>query len=139
MTVRHATNCIIGFTSNDESRKPLPSLFPFVDIQDGNSVAYTSFGSEPFTPNNELRYKTFQIKDDLTRFTTHHTLTFGATMERYHSENVFFPLRQSAYVFASLADFYTDANDYLAHPTRTTSPITLKRFQVRYTNIPGQE
>ena len=52
---------------------------------------------------------------------------------------MFFPGKQSAYVYNSLADFYTDANDYLANPNRTTSPITLRRFQVRYMNIPGLE
>ena len=29
--------------------------------------SYTSFGSEPFTPNNELRYNTFQLQDNFTR------------------------------------------------------------------------
>ena len=52
---------------------------------------------------------------------------------------MFFPGKQSAYVYNSLADFYTDVNDYLANPNRTTSPVTLNRFQVRYNNIPGQE
>ena len=42
------------------------------------------------------------------------------------------------YTYTSLADFYTDANDFLANPNRTTSPITLRRFQVGYANIPGQ-
>jgi len=41
-------------------------------------------------------------------------------------------------VYNSLQDFYTDANDYLAHPNRTVSPVTLRSFQVRYNNIPGQ-
>ena len=100
--------------------------------------AYTSFGSEPFTPNNELRYKTFQIQDNFTKFGNRHSLTFGASLERYESENVFFPGSQSAYVYNSLADFYTDAPDYLANPNRTTSPITLRTFQVRYMNIPAR-
>src|SRR5207253_2242459 len=30
-----------------------------------------------------------------------------------------------------------DANDYLANPKRTASPVTLRRFQVRYSNVPG--
>ncbi len=68
-----------------------------------------------------------------------HTLTFGASVEKYHSENVFFPGKQSAYVYNTLSDFYTDLNGYLANPNRTTSPVSLRRFQVRYTNIPGQE
>ena len=68
-----------------------------------------------------------------------HSLTFGASLEKYNSENVFFPGKQSAYVYNSLADFYTDLNGYLANPNRTTSPVSLRRFQVRYSNIPGQE
>ena len=52
---------------------------------------------------------------------------------------MFFPGSQSVYVYNSLADFYTDANDYLANPNRTTSPVTLRRFQVRWNNIPGQD
>jgi hypothetical protein len=129
---------IAGYTHQDESRGALDKLFPFVDILDGSGVTYTSFGSEPFTPNNELRYNTFQAQDNFTKFGNKHSLTFGASIEKYNSENVFFPGKQSAYVYNSLADFMTDANGYLANPNRTTSPVTLRRFQVRYTNIPGQ-
>jgi hypothetical protein len=132
-----STNLIIGYTHQDESRGALNKLFPFVDILDGSGVTYTSFGSEPFTPNNELRYNTFQAQDSFTKFGKNHSLTFGGAIEKYRSENVFFPGRQSAYVYNSLSDFYTDVNGYLANPNRTTSPVTLRRFQVRYMNIPG--
>src|SRR5207245_5256192 len=37
-----------------------------------------------------------------------------------------------------LTDVYTDANDFLVNPTRTFSPVTLRSFQVGYSNIPGQ-
>jgi len=131
-----SNNLIVGFSKSDESRGAIETLFPMVDILEGGSV-YTSFGSEPFTPNNELRYKTFQIQDYFTTTRNSHTWTFGVSAEYYHSENVFFPGSQSVYVYNSLADFYTDANDYLANPNRTTSPVTLRRFQVRWMNIPG--
>lgn len=136
-----SNNFTAGFTHQDESRgAPGGNLagpwFPFVDILNGSSV-YTSFGMEPFTPDNELRYDTWQAQDNLTLFRDKHTLTFGLSGEKYHSENGFFPGAQSVYVYNSLADFYTDANDYIAHPNRTTSPITLRRFQVRYMNMPG--
>lgn len=131
-----SNNLIAGYTYQDESRRSRGTFFPFVDILEGN-LAYTSFGFEPFTPNNELRYKTFQLQDNFTRFGTRHSLTFGGTLERYESENVFFPGSQSAYVYNSLADFYTDANDFQANTNRTTSPVTQRRFQVRYMNIPG--
>ena len=112
-----SNNLIVGYTSQDESRNSRGSFFPFVDILDGSGVAYTSFGFEPFTPNNELRYWTFQLQDHFTIFTAKHSLTFGGSYERYRSENVFYPGAQSAYVYNTLADFYTDANDY--PPTRT--------------------
>jgi hypothetical protein len=133
-----ANTFLIGYTTNDESRNVLDNLFPFVDIQDGNGVAYTSFGSEPFTPDNILKYHTFQVKDDITKFVGKHTFTLGATYQKYRSFNVFFNCcKQGVYVYDTLQDFYADANDYLAHPNRTTSPVTLKRYSVRYMNIPG--
>ena len=132
-----SNNMIIGYTKNDESRAPKGQFFPLVDILSGG-VAYLSFGAEPFTPNNELRYNTFQFQNNFTVNTDRHDITLGVTAQRYRSENVFFPGKQSAYVYNSLADFYADANDFLVNPTRTTSPITLNRFQVRYSNVPGQ-
>ncbi len=135
-----ANQLIVGYSSHDESRG-IPdgaSRFPMVDILDGGRT-YTSFGFEPFTPNNELRYSSFQLQNNLTRYAGAHTLTFGVSAERYESENVFFPGSQSAYVYHSLDDFYADANHYLANPNRTTSPVRLRRFQVRWSNIPGQD
>ncbi|MFI5169075.1 MAG: carboxypeptidase regulatory-like domain-containing protein, partial [Vicinamibacterales bacterium] len=131
-----ANTLIAGYTYQDESRASRGELFPMVDILDAGTT-YTTFGFEPFTPNNELRYKTFQLQDNFTWHRTTHAITFGASVERYESENVFFPGSQGVYTYNSLADFYTDANDYLANPNRTTSPVTLRRFQVRWMNLPG--
>ncbi|HXK11490.1 MAG TPA: carboxypeptidase regulatory-like domain-containing protein [Vicinamibacteria bacterium] len=132
-----ANSFVAGYTTNDESRPQSGNLFPFVDILKDSTV-YTSFGYEPFTPDNQLRYHTFQAQDNFTWSRGTHTFTFGGTVERYHSDNVFFPGSQSVYVYNSLADFYTDANGYLANPNRTTSPVKLSLFQVRWNNIPGQ-
>ncbi|MGQ0816292.1 MAG: TonB-dependent receptor [Gemmatimonadota bacterium] len=150
-----ANNLILGYTYQDESRNPKGTLFPFVDVLDGaglgatGSSAYTFFGFEPFTPNNELRYSTFQLQDNFTIFGDRHTWTFGLSAERYESENVFFPGSQSAYVYNSLADFYADADNFLtvcgtnpdswSNCNRPTTPRAPRRFQVRYNNIPGQE
>jgi hypothetical protein len=134
-----ANTLITGYTTQDESRKSRGELFPFVDVLDGAGTAYTSFGFEPFTPNNELRYQTFQLQDNFSWFRSKHTLTFGATIEKYHSENVFFPGKQSVYVYNTLADFFTDVADLAANPNRVVSPVQLRRFQVRYMNIPNME
>ena len=132
-----SNNLIVGYTTNNESREPKGAFFPLVDIlKDG--LTYTSFGFEPFTPSNQLYYNTAQIQDNFSIYTNRHDLTFGATAQRYRSTNVFFFGAQSAYVYNSLDDFYRDANDFLANPGRTTSPVTLNKFQVSYNNIPGQ-
>jgi hypothetical protein len=128
---------IIGHTFQDESRKQI-SLFPFVVIGDGAGSAYTAFGSEPFTPFNLLSYKTFQAQDSVTKFAKNHSLTFGGAIEKFHSDNSFYFGLQSAYSYNTLADFYADANGYLANPNRATSPVSLNIFQVKYLLQPGQ-
>jgi hypothetical protein len=133
-----SNNLILGYSYSDESRNNItPPWFPLVEILSGGPN-YTTLGFEPFTPDNQLRYHSYQLQDNYTVYLPKHAVTFGVSVEKYHSTNVFFPGAQSVYVYNSLADFYTDANGYLANPARTTSPVTLRRFQVRYSNIPGQ-
>jgi hypothetical protein len=133
---RMSNTLIVGYTKQDESRGQPGNFFPYVDILEGGNT-YTTFGTEAFTPANLLFYDTFQAQDSFTIFGEHHSLTFGGAVEKYHSDNSFYPGIQSVYVYNSLADFYTDARDYLANPNRTLSPITLNKFQLRYSNVPG--
>ena len=132
-----ANEVILGYFKSDESRDTLTASFPLIDIQNGGTT-YASLGFEPFTPGNQLRYNSKQFQDNFTIYGKNHDLNFGITAEQYHSDNVFYPGSQSVYVYNSLGDFFTDLNGYLANPTRTVSPVTLRRFQVRYNNIPGQ-
>jgi hypothetical protein len=133
-----ANTLIVGFNKSDESRGYRGELFPMVDILKEGSV-YTTFGFEPFTPNNELRYKSWQFQDNFTMYRGKHTFTVGASAERYESDNVFYPASQGVYVYNSLEEFYADANGFLANPNRTTTTSPARRFQVRYLNIPGLE
>ena len=142
-----SNNMIVGYEYHDESRGYRSSMFPFVDVLSGGSV-YTSFGFEPFTPNNELRYGSTQFQNNFSIYGDKHELTFGVSAEKYRSENVFFQGAQSVYVYNSLADFYTDANDFITQCgndpagwstcSRATSPVTLRTFQNAWANIPGQ-
>lgn len=133
-----SNNLIVGYSFHDESRSSRGSFFPLVDILQGGSV-YTTFGFEPFTPSNELRYKSYQLQNNFSISEVGHYLTMGLSVERYESENIFFPGSQSVYVYNSLSDFYRDARDFVANPNRTVSPVTLRTFQVRWSNIPGQD
>jgi len=131
-----ANDLLISTYKSDESRDSLTATFPLIDIlKDG--LNYMSAGFEPFTPGNQLRYKSTQLTDNFTIFGTKHDLNFGVTAEKYHSDNVFFPQSQSVYMYNTLAEFYADAEDYKANPNRTVSPVTLSRFAVRYNNVPG--
>jgi len=133
-----SNNLIVGYTYQDESRGYKGEFFPMVDILN-NGATYTSFGFEPFTPNNELRYKTFQVQENLQIFAGNHTITTGFSYENYQSENVFFPGSQSVYVYNSLADFYKDSDNFLANGNAVAAGVNLRRFQVRWNNIPGSE
>jgi hypothetical protein len=155
LTDRLSNQMTVTFTEQDESRGQIANLFPFVDILAGDisatdATSYTSFGSEPFTPNNELRYSTFQIQNNLTWYGNRHDLTVGFAIERYESQNVFNPGTQSAYTYNSLTDFYADAANFVgacgtnpANWGSCTAPTTSnpgegpRHFQVRYNNIPG--
>src|SRR5216117_1641990 len=133
-----SNNVIVGYNTSDESRKNVEGpWFPLVEILQGGSN-YTTFGFEPFTPDNKLFYHSYQLQDNFSIYLPKHSVTFGVSVEKYHSTNVFFPGAQSIYVFNSLADFYAAADSFLANPARTTSPVTLRQFQYRYSNIPGQ-
>jgi len=134
---KSSNNLIVGYNTSDESRKNVDGpWFPLVEILQGGSN-YTTFGFEPFTPDNKLFYHSYQLQDNFTVYLPKHSVTLGVSVEKYHSTNVFFPGAQSVYVFNTLADFYTAADSYLANPARTTSPVRLRRFQYRYANIPG--
>lgn len=150
LTDRMSNQLLFTYTKQDESRGAIGNLFPFVDILDGAGQTYLSFGSEPFTPNNELRYSNWQLQNNFTIFGNRNDLTFGVNIEGYQSENVFFPGKQSAYVYNTLSDFYADARGFvdacgtgaaaLSCNLYTTSPAGVgpRRFQVRYANVPGQ-
>ncbi len=135
---RFSNSLTIGYTNQNESREPKGQFFPTVDILDPTTTStYVAFGEDPFTPRNQLYYQTRQIQDNFTISLPKHELTFGASSENYQSLNVFFQGSNSVYTYNSLADFYADANGYLANSARTTSPVTLRTFQVGYNNIPG--
>jgi hypothetical protein len=129
---------IIGNTYNNENRGQLSTLFPFVVIGDGSGAAITSFGSEPFTPFNLLTYHTFQVQDSVTKFAGNHSFTFGGAVEKFHSDNSFYFGIQSSYSYNTLADFYTDAQGFLANPNRVVAPVNALNFYAKFLLQPGQ-
>ena len=128
-------NLIVGYDRQIEDRAYRSQMFPTIDIKEG-ATTLTSVGFDPFTPGNKLDYNTFHITNNLTKFIGKHTLTLGANYEKYQSNNLFFPASNGVYIFNSLADFYTAANQSLAN-NGTPSTFAPARFQFRYSALPG--
>jgi hypothetical protein len=128
-------NLIVGYDKQIENRAYLSPVFPTIDIMNGTAT-YTSVGFDPFTPNNLLDYNTFHITNNTTKFLNKHTIVGGVNFEKYRSNNLFFPASNGVYIYNSLTDFYTAANQSLANGGRP-STLAPARFQLRYSALPG--
>ena len=128
-------NLIVSYDKQIEDRAYLSAMFPTIDIREG-STTYTSVGFDPFTPSNKLNYWTFNVTNNVTKYINKHTLVGGFNFQKYQSNNNFFPASNGVYIFNSLADFYTAANQSLAN-NGAPSTLAPARFQFRYSALPG--
>ncbi|THD67496.1 TonB-dependent receptor [Robertkochia marina] len=105
----------VGYTHFDDFRNPLSTPAPSISIQEGGSN-YIIAGHEPFSINNRLDQKVFQITDNLNFFIGDHTITTGFAFEKFEFDNsfnlgtygaagVFFPTA------GSVADFLAQVAD----------------------------
>ena len=92
--------------------------YPTIEIGE-QGVTYTTVGHEPFSIGNNLDQDVWQFQNDYTRFLGRHTLTLGASYERYgffNSFNIFryglfmVPAEFGGTTFSSL-DQFRDATD----------------------------
>jgi hypothetical protein len=127
---------IFGYTANRDYRGQKSISFPTIDILDAGRN-YAAFGSEPFTPNNILSTDTWQFSDNMTIYKGKHTFSLGMNFESFEFFNQFTPTVNGQYVFNSLADFYTSANAWIANNNMTANPVSLRRYNLSYSNLAG--
>lgn len=120
----------IGYNRLRDFRSSPGGIFPLVDIGNGSSSTYTSFGYEPFTAFNVLNTDTYQFNDILSLFKGKHNITLGTQNTYNKFRNGFAPNYYGAYQFPSLTAFYNSAINGL--PTAT-------RYEVRYSARKGGE
>lgn len=78
-----------GYSSFNDFRNPFSSPAPVINIQDGAGANYIIAGHEPFSINNTLDQKVFQITDNLTYVVGNHSFTFGGSFEKFAFKNSF--------------------------------------------------
>jgi hypothetical protein len=78
-----------GYTHFDDFRNPKSSPAPAITIQDGAGSNYIIVGHEPFSINNELDQKVFQLTNNLTHVKGDHTYTVGFSYEKFEFDNSF--------------------------------------------------
>ena len=80
----------IGYTHFDDFRDPLSTPAPTITILDATgSSNYIIAGHEPFSINNRLDQKVFQITNNLNFFKGDHTYTVGFSFEKFQFDNSF--------------------------------------------------
>lgn len=137
---KFSNKAIVTYNYQNEDRKYRTGLFPTIEIQDPTTAStYTTVGFDPFTPDNKLRYGTFNFTDNFTYYAGAHTITAGIAFEHFKSDNLFFPSSNGVYVYRSLDEFYTAMNSYLADPNVATSPVVVSRYNLRVSLLPAGE
>ena len=77
-----------GYTYFDDSRDPFSDPFPVLNINQ-NGVRYIVAGHEPFSINNKLDQKVYQVTNNFDMYLGAHMITIGASFERFDFDNSF--------------------------------------------------
>ncbi len=78
-----------GYTHFDDFRNAMSSPMPAFRIQDGAGSNYIVAGHEPFSINNRLDQKVFQVTNNLTINKGDHLFTVGVSFEKFEFDNSF--------------------------------------------------
>jgi len=78
-----------GYTHFDDFRNAKSSPMPAFRIQDGAGSNYIVAGHEPFSINNKLDQKVFQITNNLNITKGDHNFTVGVSFEKFEFDNSF--------------------------------------------------
>jgi len=108
-----------GYTHFDDFRTPFSTPAPSILIEDGFRSNYIVVGHEPFSINNTLDQKVFQLSNNMNIVSGSHTFTVGFSFEKFQFDNSFnlgvfggtfgFPIGNDFRNFASVQEFLDNA------------------------------
>jgi len=101
----------VGYTRFDDSRNPFSAPAPVINITKDGSP-YIIVGHEPFSINNKLDQKVFQITNNLNISKGNHNYTLGFSFEKFQFDNSFNLKGYGFDVFGSVDINAFDANNY---------------------------
>jgi len=85
---KYSNNLQVGYTAFRDSREPFSDPFPTINIaKDG--IRYIVAGFEPFSIHNRLNQDVFQATDNFNIYLGKHTITVGASFEKFQFDNSF--------------------------------------------------
>lgn len=114
---------LLTFKRYDNPRTSKGSIFPTIDIFDGQGNNYITAGSDPYTKYNEVIDNTTTLYDNLTYYAGKHTITGGINYEYQRIGNSFLPGAAGSYIYNSVSDFLNNR-----------API---QFTYNYSLVPG--
>ncbi len=112
----------VGYTIFDDFRNSLSSPAPSIIIENGSGANYIVAGHEPFSINNKLDQRVFQLTNNMNFFQGDHTITVGFSFEKFMFDNSFnlgtyggtfgFDVNNTPFNFGDDRNF-TSVNDFL--------------------------
>ena len=106
---KKASNQLIGtYTKIQSTRIFNGGIFPTIDIMNNpvsSNQNYMHAGMDPFTNNNDVINKIWNLTENFSVYAGKHTITAGASYEHQLVGNMFMSGSNSYYLFNSLNDF----------------------------------
>ncbi len=113
-------------------KRDIAGLFPSISIQaTGGTI---NLGTERSSGANSLDQDIWTLEDNLTWYKGDHTFTFGTHNEYYKFANLFIQDVTGSYEFASLDNFNTYYNDFMAG-TVDPSKSYFRRYRFGQANV----
>jgi len=131
---KYSNTFTIGYSALRDPRQQggggTPANFPTVDILGTNGQNLTTFGPDPFTPNNKLYQDIIQINDNFNIYKPNHVITVGTANELFKFTNVFTQQITGVYQYSSISNFINNA----LTPSTANAP---SQYLLQYSAVAG--